>query len=93
MNQLYYVILVTVISSLSTMFLAFQYQKEMNKDNESKIKVIHVFITSILMGALGSLCAIYIFDYQKENKKFVLSQIILAIIQVVLIIIISTYVT
>lgn len=88
---MYIIILLTVISSLSTMFLAFQYQKEMNKDNESRVKVIHVFITSVLMGAIGSLFAIYSFDFQRNNKKFVIPSIILAIIQIAAIIIFSTY--
>ena len=87
---MYFVILLTVISSLSTLFLAFQYQKEMYRDGRKTVKVIHVFISSLLMGAFGFILAFLSFNFQKENKRLVFIEVIILLIQISLIFFLST---
>ncbi|VEU79853.1 hypothetical protein [Haploplasma axanthum] len=81
---MYIIVLIIVLSSLSTMFLCFQYEKEKTSDKKT-IKPIYIYISSFLMGALGSIFAMIGFNFEVKNKKFVLTQIIFLIIQVIII--------
>lgn len=87
---MYIVILLTVISSLSVMFLSFQFEKEKTSDRKT-IKLIHIYIASFLMGAIGAIFAMIGFNFEIKNKKLVIFEITLAIIQVVIIILYYIY--
>lgn len=88
---MYIVILLTVISSLSVLVLAFQMEREKNTDKKT-IKLSYVYISSILMGAFGAIFAMIGFNFEIKNKKFVIYQSILAVIQVILIFLAYKYI-
>lgn len=82
---MYVVILLTVISSLSVMFLSFQFEKEKTRDKKT-IKLGYIYLSSILMGSIGALFAVIGFNFEIKNKKFIIIESILAILQIGLII-------
>ncbi|WP_026391373.1 hypothetical protein [Haploplasma modicum] len=87
---MYIVILLTVISSLSVLVLAFQMEREKNTDKKT-IKLSYVYISSILMGAFGAIFAMIGFNFETKNRKFIITEVILTIIQIALIILAYKY--
>lgn len=82
----YHLILFIVISSLLTMSMCFTDKRaELENEPNKRIKSIYILISSILLGSPGVLMAILSFGYKQNDRKFVIANLVIIILQGLLI--------
>lgn len=81
------IVILLIASTLMGLMMTFQAKKlELEKESLTQRELSMIYISSVMFGSIGVLCGVVSLDFQRSNKKFVVTNSLILLIQLLFIV-------